>query len=231
MLVFSILSFVTCIAGLHFLVALVYAVFSEKIRSQIKKHPVWHGIWACFGLGCLAFTYFFSNFSTWPPHWWELHTQRRQVLERIQSAGGWEKLRQDCIALTKTNESVEWYRGTGSWTPVSKSVASMTNDQVLFGRNETNGWKLPPAIATLKPQFVTYDFKKYSGVNSMEFNIVRIHIFGMHSTGGHSIPNYKLEVITDASSEAYASKAYLEAHGQTRIKYQKASEGIYYEVF
>jgi hypothetical protein len=104
------------------------------------------------------------------------------VSERIKSAGGWDALRRDCISLAQqhTNDPFVWYAA---------------NDFKL----------LPPAIAALKPKEVTYysprlmqDFK-----SERHLPIVRIMIFGQHPTGGHTVPEYGLEVMSGSAGEAY----------------------------
>lgn len=68
-----------------------------------------------------------------PPGWFQRIQQRREVRARVQSAGGWDALRSDCMRWLQENQDtnfVIWYRG------------------------QTNGPALPPAIAALKPRFI-----------------------------------------------------------------------------
>ena len=53
---------------------------------------------------------------------------------------------------------------------------------------------LPPAIVALRPLMVQY---------SPEYGCVRMRIFGIHSTGGHSTPYFGLEVDTSTNSMGY----------------------------
>ena len=127
-------------------------------------------------------------------------------MERVQSAGGWETLRHDCILLAQTNELIQWSR----WH---------TNDAP----------PLPPAIAALQPQQIDYFSPKLLGEHSHEPRtpVVRIKLFGMHATGGHSTPYFGLEVVTDSSTNVYTPKARPAASGNGFLNYQKVSEGIY----
>ena len=122
-----------------------------------------------------------SLLMSWPPDWLERRTQRQKVIERVQAAGGWAALQKECDAL------VEQYRDTA----------------FMWHRGETNA--LPPALAALKPWEVRFysptvlrDFK-----DEPQVAVVRIKIFGMHSTGGHSTPYFGLEIVSGAGAESY----------------------------
>jgi hypothetical protein len=67
-----------------------------------------------------------------PPFWLQRLDHRQDVKERIQLAGGWDALKDDCSRLLQTNQSNNffWYRG-------------MTNQPAL-----------PAVIAALQPMFV-----------------------------------------------------------------------------
>jgi hypothetical protein len=104
----------------------------------------------------------------WPPISVEQRTQRQKLAERVQSAGGWDAIRRDCIALAEQNPN-----GFRS------------------GWHDTN---LPPAIVALSPLLVQYSPKD---------GCVRMRIFGMHRTGGHSTPYFGLEVDTSTNSISY----------------------------
>jgi hypothetical protein len=149
------------------------------------------------------------NAAAWPPAWRERRAQRDKVVQRVQSAGGWQALRRDCISLAATNEIVQWIRWHTNDTPA-----------------------LPPAIAALQPQQVDFVSPKLFGRHSDEprIPIVRIKIFGMHSTGGHSTPYFGLEVIAEASTTNYTPKARPAASGNGHLNYRNVSEGIY-EIF
>ena len=146
------------------------------------------------------------NSESFPPRWYELRAQRQKMEARVQSAGGYEMLRRECMAFAQTNEMVHWFR----WH---------TNDSPV----------LPPAISSLQPLQVDYVSPKLLGPHSDEpsFPIVRIKIFGMHSTGGHSTPFFGLEVVATPSSENYTPKARPAASGNGHLGYQKVSDGVY----
>jgi hypothetical protein len=151
------------LVGLIFAVRFFCALFSEKIMGQIRCRPIVHGIGACITL--LTFLAYFAliNASAWPPHSLELKQQRQKVLERVQSAGGWEAVRKDCTTLAETNREQGLQL---SWPHVDQ---------------------LPPALAVLKPQKVWFYPPQDSAVP-----VVHVKIFGMHATGGHSTPYYGL---------------------------------------
>src|SRR5262249_31764122 len=166
--------------GLLFCVRLLCAPFSEKIREQMSRERILHCLWACFSLFAAFVFFVLFNPSAWPPKWWERRAQRAGALQRIQTVGGWQALRRDCISFAQTNESIAWIR----WH---------TNDAPA----------LPPAIAALDPQEVYYDSPKLFGPHSNEprVPVIRIKIFGLHATGGHSTPYYGLEVVATLSNE------------------------------
>ena len=123
---------VCVLAALLFIIRLVVAPFSPKLSEQMRKHPVVHIIWGCFAfVGVLVFLGVLSP-TMWPPISVERHQQRAEVLERVQTAGGWDAIRQGCIALARQN----------------------TNGFVSDYRH-TNGW--PAAIAALNPIFIEYE--------------------------------------------------------------------------
>ena len=82
--------FIVCpLAALFFIVRLACAAFSSKVFDEMRSHPVFHGIWACFALvGVLLFLGVLNRWA-WPPPFVERRGQRQQVLQRVQSAGGW----------------------------------------------------------------------------------------------------------------------------------------------
>ena len=149
------------------------------------------------------------NSDSFPPRWYERRAQRQKVIERVQVAGGWEALRRECIAFAQTNEMVQWIR----WH---------TNDAPA----------LPPAVMALQPQQVYYLSPKLLGPQSGEPQIplVRIKVFGMHATGGHSTPYFGVEVIATPSTADCTPKARPAASGNGHVNYRKVSDGVY-EIF
>lgn len=201
------LLFIVCpLAAILFIVRLVCAPFSSKISDQIRRHQLIHWVWGGFGLVGALMVVGALNPAAWPPPSVERRAQRLEVRDRIETAGGWEALRHDCIEFAQTNEVVQWSR----W---------FTNDAPA----------LPPAIRALQPQQVYYVSPKLFGPHSDESKIpiVRIKVFGMHSTGGHSTPYFGLEVVATPSSEDYTPKARPAASGNGHVHYRKVSDGVY----
>jgi hypothetical protein len=194
------------VAALLFLARLVSAAISSKVSGQMQRHPIIHLIWGCFAIvGALVFTGTLDP-GAWPPASIERRTQRQKVLDRVEGAGGWEALRRECIAFAETNEMIQWSR----WH---------TNDSPA----------LPPILMALQPQQVYYVSPKVLGPLSGEpkIPIIRIKVFGMHSTGGHSIPYFGLEVIATSSPVDYTPKASPAASGNGHLDHRKVSEGVY----
>jgi hypothetical protein len=82
-------------------------------------------------LGIFVVSIFISWFMTWwPPISVERHSQRAQLAERVQAAGGWDAVRRDCI-----------------------SFAEQHTDGFLSQWRDTN---LPPAILGLRPLTLEY---------------------------------------------------------------------------
>jgi len=110
--------------------------------------------------------------SFWPPRWMERRDQRKQVIQRVEAAGGWAKLVQDTQILLATNDS-PYVRISPRW--------------------ETN-FVLPTTIATLKTRDV--ELSKMEGPST-----ALLHIFGYHSTGGRGQANYWLFVVEEGSEK------------------------------
>lgn len=113
------------------------------------------------------------------PSWAAQRKRQREVVrERVEAAGGWVRLQQECMGLLGDGQ-------TGFSWPRS-DFASTSN--------------LPPAIAGLKPR----DVREYAAPD--EVPIVRIKIFGAHSTGGRSAPYYGLWVLCKPMPADYIPK-------------------------
>jgi hypothetical protein len=201
---------------------------SEAMQARMRLT-----VFRLFIIGTIAFISFLFLSSPWPPVWVERHHQRQKVTERVQSAGGWGALKRDCLSLTETNEAFRW----GNW--------------------RDNSFALPPTLAALRPQEIDYvspklltprpekpqaqvvrTFQSDAGgfvvpeiplflSNKVEVAVVRIKIFGAHSTGGHSIPYFGLEIISWPGSEDYRPRACPAASGNGHLSYRKIEEGIY----
>ena len=79
--------------------------------------------------------------------------------------------------------------------------AAIRRDCIVLAKQNTNGFyshwhdtNLPPAIVALRPLLVQY---------SPQYGCVRMRIFGIHSTGGHSTPYFGLEVDTSTDTIGY----------------------------
>jgi hypothetical protein len=154
-----------------------------------------------------------SSRHRWPSVEAERTTERQQILERIESAGGWAALKRDCEVLASEHQDYDY-----NWPD---------------GQISVNG--LPPAIAALNPMAVRYycpkeiaetrklqigpggsDFANEIGTNV----VVRIYMFGAHSSGGHDLPGLGLEVLCEPGVTNYM-------HFPTNRTYRKVAEDIY----
>lgn len=169
------------LAALMFAVRLVFATFSPKTSEQMRKHPVIHAIWGIFALaGVLIFLGILTP-ALWPPAFVERREERAKVVERVQATGGWAALQRDCetLAAQYPEGGFVWYRG-------------FTN-------------ALPPTIAALKPWSVIYyspaAMRNYP--DESQIPVVRIKVFGLHATGGHSTPYFGLEVVCATNAGSY----------------------------
>jgi hypothetical protein len=177
-----VLAYLFCpVAALLLVIRLVIAAFSPQVSGQIRKQPVMHAVWGCFAfVGILVFLGIL-NPAMWPPRSMERREQRDKVAGWIQASGGWAALQKDCDTLVAQNPdgAFIWYRGN------------------------TNA--LPPTIAALHPWSVIYyspaEVRNYK--DEPQIPIVRIKVFGLHATGGHSTPYYGLEVVCAANAEHY----------------------------
>jgi len=118
----------------------------------------------------------------WPPNWLERRNQRKELIARVESVGGVgglaKGLRDACRELLR--EFVQL---------------------VAVGIHKC----IPPAIAALKPMEVQFESPAFLRNYKSEATIavVRIRVFGVHSTGGHSTPFYGLEVVCGSGTESY----------------------------
>jgi hypothetical protein len=202
-----VLVFLVCpIAALLFIVRLVVAPFSAKVTEEMRKHPVVHTIWGCLAfVGVLIFLGVIDP-AIWPPRSVERREQRTKVVERIQAVGGWAALQKDCDTL----------------------VAQYPDSAFVWYRHDTNA--LPPTIAALKPWCVIY----YSPTvvrgykDEPQIPVVRIKVFGIHSTGGHSIPYFGLEVVCGTNAASYQPQpAHGGVSGNHYDSYKRVTDTIY----
>ncbi len=124
--------------------------------------------------------------------------QRRAVRDRVTAAGGWDVLRRECVAAfgDKTTDYLRWIPRVHS---------------------ESN---VPPSIVQLRPQ----DVRVYAAPG--EPTIVRIKLFGAHSTGARGIPYYGLWVVCGPTPAGYVPK--LDFVGVTVTgKIEKVAESVF----
>ena len=138
-------------------------------------------------------------------------TQRQQVLERVQAAGGWGALRRDCAALASTNT------GGFSWSRLG---------------HDTNS--LPPAIAALRPRRVdfyphqVYPHGTWWSSATHSDAAVRIFVFGTHNTDGHDQPSLGLDVLCESGVTSYTPPYNWRSDIPLRYwKYRKIADDIY----
>lgn len=205
--VLSLLFFFT--AGLliiTFPVRIITSLFSQETCDQIRRNPRLHALWGILAFGSFLFLYVFSS-GAWPPRWFERKQQRAQVLERVNAAGGWDVLRNECVDLMKAHQ---------------------TNGFFWFHRNDTN--IASSTLLALKPQEVR--FEPYDSRNSNNL-VVEIKIFGMHSTGGHSTPAYWIFVLcnTNADTTSYVPSIVQSdagyPYGHPRHHYRQITNNIF----
>ena len=128
----------------------------------------------------------------------EKQNQREILASRVAQVGGWEALRSDCLSL----------------------IEKQGDDYFHWHKWSTN--TLPTSIAALKPWYVDYESYK-----SPKVEVIRIKVFGIHSTSGHSIPYLGLEVVTGPGSRDYLPKPVEAVSGNAHAKYNKVAEDIY----
>jgi hypothetical protein len=144
----------------------------------------------------------------WPPHWLELAQQRHSVAKRVRSIGGWEVLCKECVALSASGNP---YRYESRY-PVDD---------------------LPPALTALKPMRIQYVPVQYVMPSQVKLKIVHIQFFGSHSTGGHEVPLYGLDVLCEPEpKDFWPEQMEPPVVGPTR-HFLKITEGVYevYDVY
>lgn len=147
------------------------------------------------------------NSDSFPPAWFERSAQRQKVIERVQSAGGWESLQHDCEALVKEHR-----------------------DGVFFYWNHWSTNTLPPALAALQPREIRYDLPVLlrEPKDEPQMSVVQIRVFGLHATGGHSTPHFGLEVVCGSGAEGYTPRPSLGGvSGNHYNSYRRVTDRIY----
>jgi len=117
---------------------------------------------------------------------------------------------------------MERVQAAGGWNSIRRGCISLDEENTggFYSHfRHTNG--LPAAIVALKPMSVQYQ---------PGCGCVRIKIFGMHSTGGHSTPYFGLEVDTSSNNLSYNHGAGYDNGGVIGNHHsvaEQVAEGIY----
>ena len=217
-ILFSLVYLFASLIWLMFLVRILLGPFSPKIYEQMRRHPVLHVIWGLFSVA--IFYFLFVLIPTGPPVWWDRREQRKTISERVQIAGGWGVVRQGCELLA-TNKPGQFY-----WHPPATGVHVYPNPQTEpqnYYVTIIDYGPLPPAVAALKPREIRFYPSK------QDVAVMRIKLFGMHSTGGHSTPYFGLEVVCGAGAERYRPKQGKSGgvSGNSYSTYKKVAEGVF----
>jgi hypothetical protein len=223
--IYQLLSLLVGIGVILFLARILVAPFSEKVFSQMRRHPVAHLVW---GLFCVCgFCFLYILVFNGPPDWWDRRQQRKVVYERVQAAGGWNAIRRDCELLA-SNKTEPFY-----WHPAwpHAQVTWLSNGTSMQYTTNIDYGPLPPAVAALHPREITYyppqslrQFKDRSDVP-----VICIRLFGIHSTGGHSQPYFGLQVVCGTNSPDYKPKSGPSGgvDGNSHSTYRKVADGVF----
>ncbi len=92
-----------------------------------------YGILVALLLLYLLFPILIRLLSAWPPAFIERRAQRHQVFERVQAAGGWQSLQQDCATLIAQNRGTYFFWLSGNTNPLPSSIAALKPREVRFG--------------------------------------------------------------------------------------------------
>ena len=138
-------------------------------------------------------------FFSWLTTWWPpLSVERREQREKL----------------------MERVQAAGGWDAIRRdciALAAQNTNGFYSHFRDTNG--LPAAIVALKPMMVEYVPPE---------GCVRIRIFGMHSTGGHSTPYFGLEVACGTNAESYRPQpAHGGVSGNHYDSYEQVADRIY----
>ena len=193
----------------------------------MRRHPVIHLVRGCFAFAGALVIYVALHPALWPPPSIERRGQRQKVLERVQSAGGWEAVRKGCEALA-TN-----YPGGLTWFPPHCNAWVYPNPQTAPHRNYVTIFdygSLPSAVAALNPKEIRYDPPRLlrDAKDEPQVAVVCITIFGRHSSGGHSTPDYGLEIPCGPGAENYEprpGRGVTPGNGYT--SFRKLADGVF----
>jgi hypothetical protein len=155
------------------------------MNSSSQLYKIQFRLIFCIVFGTIGFAIVCLAGTTIQEKW--LETERQQILERVQSAGGWDVLRKDCKTLAE-----QYGNKSGDWRAY----------------HNTNGLAdLPAAIIALQPRRVEFYPPKTGGnwFNDSDFPVVRITVFSEFYTGpgGSDKPPLGLDILCGNSSRTY----------------------------
>ncbi len=159
--------------ALLFLYRAIGAIFSLRLRNRMRDNPFAHFLMFCaipVAVGLVLLIH---------PGWLKRYEERRQVLKKVEQAGGWDALRRDCLVIA--SQATNFERGDMGWL-----------------KYMTNFPPLPSAVSTLDPLRFTCT---YDGAGS----VVRFHVLGHYSTDG-AWPEYWLWFYCGEGTESYVPK-------------------------
>ncbi len=131
----------------------------------------------------------------WPPQWIERREQRNRVALRIVEAGGFSNLVQACAAFASTNQS-------------STYLVSSFHTNVVY----------PREMLVMKPRQIRCE--QWKGIA-----VVKLQLFGMHSSGGRDTPFYSLIVVTEKTPGDVTDTLEHDLGGRMSIR--KLAEGVF----
>ena len=213
--------------ALLFFVRILCGPFSAKTLEQMKKHPVVHVVWAVFAIVSTYILFIAWNPSAWPPTWLERRTQRQKVLERVERGGGWEALRLECESLIASNPDGLTWHSPHFGSKVYRNA--QTEPPTYYVTNFDYG-PLPSAIAALQPRSIRCLPPKLLPKigDDIPVAVVRINIFGVHSTAGHSTPYFALEVSCGPGADTFTPGQNGEGvSGNRHSHYRKVADRIF----
>ena len=108
----------------------------------------------------------------------------------------------------------------GGWHAIRRACVGLAEQHMNGFHSQWRDTILPPVIVALRPLLVDY---------VPHYGRVSMRIFGIHSTGGHSVPYYGLEVITTSKSRDYKPGLGYGGGviGNCHSTYNHVAEGVY----
>jgi hypothetical protein len=181
--------------------AIVFTVWFLLIRSPEKVgfflNLLRNAVFIFIALFVLFFYTLLISMS-WPPQWLERIQHRKIVLQRVQIAGGWESIKNDCEGIIQTNctTGYGWFRGI------------------------TNNPTLPKSIALLQPRQIQL-WPEANGMQSLE-----IKIFGGHATGGRGEDYYGFKVVCPPPANVQLPFPF-DPKAKVEFKGREVTNGVY----